>query len=327
MKITKSSLRGIIKEELSMSEAFPSLPTGDEPALREPTPDDPSQEAGPYLKGALANGLNDLGYDGDKIVATLVRWNQKDPFPRNQIGSYLRNFFKVKGQHTQKLGLQEASSPELTRENKTKITKSQLRQIIKEELDREIEEGFFKSLGKAGRQATSYMKGRRGMAKSIDGTPTGPQQAVARGHRMKLKKRLPVLVQKLQKLIDATESQKPHSEHGLPHLPHMLQRLQKVASNLEINEESMLDRAKEIGSNIKGAMRDRKARADDYQITKGTWRVKPTKAIYELRKEINSIKKIAENEPDIKAELEKLESAVIDWQLAYSKSGQKTYGN
>jgi len=173
--------------------------------------------------------------------------------------------------------------------------------------EEELDEGFFDQL-------TSYAKGKSSSSKG-----DAPQNVVAAGAMKKIKKAIPVLVQKLQRLKTIIDQDTGDGKSGLlgSTLDDEIKMLSAISSKMGVNE-GILDRAKEIGSNIKGAVKGAMGRRKDAV----------TKAIYDVRKTINAISKIVPGgEQDLIGALQKVNDKVVSIQKHYSKQGRKTYGS
>ena len=193
-----------------------------------------------------------------------------------------------------------------------KISKQRLKQIIKEEIEQEIEEGFMSDL-------TSYAKGRMATSKD-DMKGMARQNFVAKGRRLKIAKAIPVLINKLQVMSDAIDADNssvfPRSMRTGPIGKGAFDKdFEALQSLLPSMNEGILDRAKEIGSNIKGDVKGHMARRKDAV----------TKSIYDARNTINAIKKLAAGEPEVLDALNNIEDKVIAYQKTYSRMGRKTY--
>ena len=178
--------------------------------------------------------------------------------------------------------------------------------FVNEEED--LDEGFFDQL-------TSYAKGKSSSPKGA-----APQNVVAAGARKKIEKAMPVLIQKLENLksiMDQDTGEGPSDGLLGSTLDDEIEMLTTLSSKMGINE-GILDRAKEIGSNIKGAVKGAMGRRKDAL----------TKAIYDVRKTINAISKIVPGgEQDLTSVLQKVNDKVVKIQTHYSKQGRKTYGS
>jgi uncharacterized protein YjbJ (UPF0337 family) len=173
--------------------------------------------------------------------------------------------------------------------------------------EEELDEGFFDQL-------TSYAKGKSSSAKDA-----APQNVVAAGAMKKIEKAMPALIQKLERLKAIIDQDTGAGKSGLlgSTLDDEIKMLSALSSKMGINE-GILDRAKEIGSNIKGAVKGAMGRRKDAV----------TKAIYDVRKTINAISKIVPGgEQDLISVLQKVNDKVVKIQMHYSKQGRKTYGS
>ena len=134
----------------------------------------------------------------------------------------------------------------------------------------------------------------------------------------KIKKAIPVFVQKLQRLKTIIDQDTGDGKSGLlgSTLDDEIKMLSAISSKMGVNE-GILDRAKEIGSNIKGAVKGTMGRRKDAV----------TKAIYDVRKTINAISKIVPGgEQDLIGALQKVNDQGVSIQKHYSKQGRKPYG-
>ena len=173
--------------------------------------------------------------------------------------------------------------------------------------EEEIDEGFLDQL-------TSYAKGKSSSPKGA-----APQQVVAAGARKRIQKALPVLIQKLENLKAVIDQDTGEGKSGLlgSTLDDEIKMLTDLSSKMGVNE-GILDRAKEIGSNIKGAVKGAMSRRKDAV----------TKAIYDVRNTINAISKMVPGgDQEILAVLQKVNQKVITVQRHYSEQGRKTYGS